>query len=99
MAELPIAFHNRLAKPEAPARPDHYQWRIWLEDDDQRFSLLVELSGEDARRTGLGTSDLDARVEAALQRYAAGILHDDLPAYDQATGWSVPIVLHAEHFA
>lgn len=92
MAELPIVTHKLDRKPGQ----DAYRWRVWLAED---VPLCVELSRTAAMQTGLGATELTARLPHALQRFAAERLDNDVPVLDQVLNWNQPVVLRPDHFA
>jgi hypothetical protein len=100
MAELPIKFHTLKSTPDSAGTGgrDGYRWHVGLGDDDGEMLLVVDLSDSQAVQTGLGRGALHDRLPRALQRYAGGVLQNDLPVLDQIGTWNSPIVLKADHF-
>jgi multidrug efflux pump subunit AcrB len=94
MAELPITYSKRQHTPGL----DGTRWHVGLDFDGDQAQLVVEVSRTAAKQTGLSASELDARLEDALQRYAAETLANDRRVLDQVVGWNSPIVLRPEDF-
>jgi hypothetical protein len=95
MAELPISFHKRQHVPGL----DAIRWHVGLHEDGADVTaLVVDVSETAATQLGLSDEELDARLDSALQRYAAERLNNALPALDQVAGWGSPVVLRPDHF-
>jgi hypothetical protein len=100
MAELPISYHNLKSTPHSAGTGGHdgYRWHVGLKENGDGDYLVVDLGASAAIETGLSRTELDARVETALQRYAAGRLRNDQSVLGQVQSWNAPIVLSPEHF-
>ncbi len=100
MAELPIRSHALEYSPDrAPGGADGYRWHVHLEENDAAVEyLVVDLTGTEATRTRLGTEELDAKVEHALQRLASSRLSNHSDPLAQAAEWNAPVLRRAEHF-
>lgn len=100
MAEIPIASHALRLKPGDPGGLDGYRWHVHIAEGSNTIDyLVVDLSASQASMTDLSDSELDERIESALQRHAAGRLDNYLDVREQISRWDGPIVLRAEDFA
>lgn len=95
MSELPITKIARKSTPNGAPGRDGYRWSVAL---DHVVLINVDLSATDAVATGLGATELNDRVEEAIQRLARGRRRNDLDPMEQVGGWDGPVMLRAEHF-
>jgi hypothetical protein len=98
---VPICGHILKYRPETgPNGHEVYRWHVHLEEHGAAIDyLVVDLSQTQAMITGMSAEQLDAGVEAAVQRFASRQLIDNyLPVMEQVAQWPAPVILKAEDF-